>query len=375
MSMLEFAVPAGLAAGLRATAAPAVHAETVGSLRVMLHPYAAGCGALPGRSAGASRSRWQAPALTLTGSTRTGAIELALADARRRRRRGGDGPQAARRPQRAVGGADRARRHHAKTAAAEPRRQRSGPPPHGAPEGRRARRSWPELLERIGKRHRHAGHVRAADRADLGAERRARASRQNDSGGDGARASSRKPEVQYADPVRRAHAFAVPNDPYYSQQWSLNGSVAGINAETAWTLQPSAASVTVAVVDTGILPHPDLEGRVLPGYDFISDADRARDGNARDSESARRRRLGDGECGVLRAELLPRPVRGGHHRRQHEQRHRHRGHRRQREHPSRARARQRAAARSRTSSRACCGRRASTSPACPRTRIRPRSST
>ena len=35
-------------------------------------------------------------------------------------------------------------------------------------------------------------------------------------------------------------------------------------------------------MDTGILPHPDLAGRVLPGYDFISDPDRARDGNARD---------------------------------------------------------------------------------------------
>ncbi len=67
--------------------------------------------------------------------------------------------------------------------------------------------------------------------------------------------------------------------------------MAGIDAETAWTLQPSAAGVTVAVVDTGILPHPDLEGRVLPGYDFISDPNRARDGNGRDPESARRRRL------------------------------------------------------------------------------------
>jgi serine protease len=80
-----------------------------------------------------------------------------------------------------------------------------------------------------------------------------------------ARKIQEMPEVQYADPVRRVQAFAVPNDPLYSQQWSLNGSVAGIDVETAWALQPSAATVTVAVVDTGILPHPDLDGRVLPG--------------------------------------------------------------------------------------------------------------
>ena len=73
--------------------------------------------------------------------------------------------------------------------------------------------------------------------------------------------------------------------------------MAGINAETAWTLQPSAPSVTVAVVDTGILPHPDLVGRVLPGYDFISDPGRARDGNARDPNPRDEGDWSDGECG------------------------------------------------------------------------------
>jgi serine protease len=74
----------------------------------------------------------------------------------------------------------------------------------------------------------------------------------------------------------------VPNDPFYPQQWSLHNPLSGIDIETAWTLQASAPNVTVAVIDTGILPHPDLVGRVLPGYDFISDPGRARDGNARD---------------------------------------------------------------------------------------------
>ena len=52
------------------------------------------------------------------------------------------------------------------------------------------------------------------------------------------------PDVQYADPVRRAYAQAAPDDPFYSQQWSLRDPLSGINVETAWALQPNAASVT-----------------------------------------------------------------------------------------------------------------------------------
>jgi serine protease len=106
--------------------------------------------------------------------------------------------------------------------------------------------------------------------------------------------------VQYADPVLRKHPFAgpVPNDPRFAEQWGLNDSVSGIDAQTAWGFGSTLPPVTVAVVDTGILPHPDLEGRVLPGFDFISDAGRARDGDVRDSNP---RDEGDwvdeGDCG------------------------------------------------------------------------------
>jgi serine protease len=42
--------------------------------------------------------------------------------------------------------------------------------------------------------------------------------------------------------------------------------------------------VTVAVLDTGIVNHPDLNPRVVPGYDMISDASNAGDGNGRDAD-------------------------------------------------------------------------------------------
>ena len=100
--------------------------------------------------------------------------------------------------------------------------------------------------------------------------------------------------VRYADAVRRVQPNRVPNDPLYEQQWSL----ASVNAASAWDTGTGSGDVTVAVVDTGMLEHPDLAGRVLPGYDFIADADRARDGDARDGNP---RDEGDwtedGDCG------------------------------------------------------------------------------
>ena len=83
--------------------------------------------------------------------------------------------------------------------------------------------------------------------------------------------------VQYADPARRAFATLVPNDPMYSQQWALSDPVGGVNAPTAWDLDIGSADVTVGVVDTGITVHPDLAGRILPGYDFILDIPGASD--------------------------------------------------------------------------------------------------
>ena len=53
--------------------------------------------------------------------------------------------------------------------------------------------------------------------------------------------------------------------------------------QTAW-LRANPAPVVVAVLDTGITAHPDLLGRVLPGYDFVSDVDYANDGDGRDAD-------------------------------------------------------------------------------------------
>jgi serine protease len=105
-------------------------------------------------------------------------------------------------------------------------------------------------------------------------------------------------EVQYADPVRRVHAQRVPNDPSFSQQWSLSDPVGGINVAAAWDLQIGNAQQTVAVIDTGVTAHPELAGKILPGYDFITNPDAANDGDGRDNDpSDPGDATGDNECG------------------------------------------------------------------------------
>ncbi|MGI9252244.1 MAG: S8 family peptidase, partial [Thermomicrobiales bacterium] len=76
---------------------------------------------------------------------------------------------------------------------------------------------------------------------------------------------------------------APPNDKYWSEQANLGpASSFGIGVLRAWPYS-RGAGVVIAVVDSGYVSHPDLSGRVLQGFDFISDPERARDGDGRDS--------------------------------------------------------------------------------------------
>lgn len=86
------------------------------------------------------------------------------------------------------------------------------------------------------------------------------------------------PGVRFTEVNQRQHAFAVPNDKLYAAQWHYTA----MNLPAAWDVTQGSASVIVADIDTGIVPHPDLDGRVVSGIDMIADLANAADGDGRD---------------------------------------------------------------------------------------------
>ena len=71
------------------------------------------------------------------------------------------------------------------------------------------------------------------------------------------------------------NAYEIPNDPDYSKQWNLRS----INVEAAWD-ETKGSGVTVAVIDTGVSPVPDLaDTKFVKGYDFVNDKEQATDDN------------------------------------------------------------------------------------------------
>jgi serine protease len=116
------------------------------------------------------------------------------------------------------------------------------------------------------------------------------------------------PDVEFAVPNGRKRRLVAPNDPLYPAggpppantttqtggpdvgQWYLRAPDAivasSIDIESAWLQTTGSASVVVADIDTGVRrDHPDLVGaNLLQGYDFISDAINANDGDGRDAD-------------------------------------------------------------------------------------------
>ena len=92
------------------------------------------------------------------------------------------------------------------------------------------------------------------------------------------------PNVEYVEVDQIMRPTLVPNDARLGEQWGFGTSNASINVRPAWD-KSTGTGVVVAVIDTGITSHPDLNANILPGYDFISDAAMARDGGGRDNNA------------------------------------------------------------------------------------------
>lgn len=91
-------------------------------------------------------------------------------------------------------------------------------------------------------------------------------------------------EVDTLMKTQQVDISSTSNDTKLSEQWALGNSDGGIEAFEAWDNFKGSSSTVVAVVDTGIVSHSDINSKILPGYDMVSDSTMGNDGDGRDSD-------------------------------------------------------------------------------------------
>ncbi|MBI2322328.1 MAG: S8 family serine peptidase, partial [Chloroflexi bacterium] len=74
--------------------------------------------------------------------------------------------------------------------------------------------------------------------------------------------------VDFAEPTYILRLLREPNDTYYrGRQWNLQR----IGMPQAWDMAIGAGAPAVAVIDSGVdASHPDLAGKLLPGWNAIA---------------------------------------------------------------------------------------------------------
>jgi subtilisin family serine protease len=96
------------------------------------------------------------------------------------------------------------------------------------------------------------------------------------------------PDVEYAEPNYIRHAFIIPDDARFNEQWGLentgqDGGTVGkdIDAVDAWEKEQGEPEIIIAVLDTGVdLDHPDLKDNLFStGHDYVNNDNIADDDN------------------------------------------------------------------------------------------------
>ncbi|MQR96995.1 S8 family peptidase [Fictibacillus phosphorivorans] len=77
-------------------------------------------------------------------------------------------------------------------------------------------------------------------------------------------------DVEYAEPNYTYHASWTPNDTYFSN--GVQYAPQKVGAQSAWDITRGSSTTKIAIIDTGVdYNHPDLAGKVIKGYDYVSD--------------------------------------------------------------------------------------------------------
>ena len=98
-------------------------------------------------------------------------------------------------------------------------------------------------------------------------------------------------DIVNVEPIYRKKMNIEPNDQYYQDQWahqnsgqavSYGGSYVGTpdcdtDTNEAWDISTGNSSSTIAILDTGVSAHSEFTGRLVGGYNFISNNTNASD--------------------------------------------------------------------------------------------------
>ncbi len=85
---------------------------------------------------------------------------------------------------------------------------------------------------------------------------------------------SANPHFKFAEPNYIADPTTTPDDPSFASQWHLPK----ISAPMAWDAVTGSSTVDIAIADSGVDPtHPDLAGKLIPGYNFYDNNNDTRD--------------------------------------------------------------------------------------------------
>ena len=79
------------------------------------------------------------------------------------------------------------------------------------------------------------------------------------------------PWVDYAEPDGLGTGGVLPNDPNFGSQWhhrNVAKPSASIQTPLAWDITQGSTNVLIAVLDSGLSPSAEFEGRTVPGYNF-----------------------------------------------------------------------------------------------------------